>query len=88
MTVHSWTEQALCAQIDPELFFPQLGDNTSAAKQICRSCPVAEPCLEWALSLPNDEYGIYAGTTVAQRRRIREQRQIGEGGIIRRRAAA
>ena len=30
-----WQERALCAQTDPEAFFPEKGGSTREAKQIC-----------------------------------------------------
>src|SRR4051812_17892319 len=31
----SWQEQALCAETDPEAFFPEKGGSTREAKKIC-----------------------------------------------------
>ena len=31
---------ALCAQVDPELFFPEKGEPTRDAKAVCAACPV------------------------------------------------
>ena len=49
-----WRRDALCAQVDPELFFPEKGELASSAKRICGSadkpnCPVREQCLDFAL---------------------------------------
>ena len=50
-----------------------------AAVIMCRSCPVLKQCLEYALRHPGSaEYGIWGGTTVAQRRRIL---RLGGGAI-------
>ena len=35
-----WQEQALCAQTDPEAFFPEKGGSTREAKKICVGCEV------------------------------------------------
>ena len=32
-----WQDQALCAQTDPEAFFPEKGGSTREAKRVCRS---------------------------------------------------
>ena len=46
---------------------------------MCRNCPVLKRCLEYALRHPESaEYGIWGGTTVAQRRRIL---RLGGGAI-------
>ena len=34
----SWQERALCAQTDPEAFFPEKGGSTREAKKVCLSC--------------------------------------------------
>jgi WhiB family transcriptional regulator, redox-sensing transcriptional regulator len=68
-----WQEQALCAQTDPEAFFPEKGGSTREAKRICSGCEVRAECLEYALA--NDErFGIWGGLSERERRRIRRQR--------------
>ena len=47
--VLAWQEQALCAQPDPEAFFPEKGGSTREAKRICIGCEVKGECLEYAL---------------------------------------
>ena len=65
-----WQEQALCAQTDPEAFFPEKGGSTREAKRICSGCEVRAECLEYALS--NDErFGIWGGLSERERRRLR-----------------
>ena len=36
----SWQERALCAQTDPEAFFPEKGGSTREAKKVSLSCEV------------------------------------------------
>jgi hypothetical protein len=36
----TWQERALCAQTDPEAFFPEKGGSTREAKRVCMSCDV------------------------------------------------
>ena len=65
-----WMDQGLCAQTDPEAFFPEQGGSTSEAKAVCRSCEVRAECLDYALE--NDEhYGIWGGLSERERRRIK-----------------
>ena len=45
----SWQERALCAQTDPEAFFPEKGGSTREAKKVCLTCEVRDDCLEYAL---------------------------------------
>ncbi len=69
-----WRHRAACRDLDPELFFP-LGTSDAnllqidAAKRICRTCPVREPCLQWALN--TGDAGVWGGTTEAERRKHR-----------------
>lgn len=68
-----WTAQALCAQVDPELFFPALGANGVAAKRVCMKCPVRIECLQEALER-DEEYGIFGGLSRNQRAKLRRER--------------
>jgi WhiB family redox-sensing transcriptional regulator len=45
----------------------------TAARQVCYSCPVQEPCLAYALTHP-DLTGVWAGTTPRQRAQLRAGR--------------
>jgi len=66
----SWQEHALCAQTDPEAFFPEKGGSTREAKRICVGCEVRAECLEYALD--NDErFGIWGGLSERERRRLK-----------------
>ncbi len=65
-----WQERALCAQTDPEAFFPEKGGSTREAKRICLGCEVRDECLEYALQ--NDErFGIWGGLSERERRRLK-----------------
>lgn len=65
----AWQADALCAQVDPEAFFPEKGGSTRDAKKICASCTVKETCLEYALA--NDERtGIWGGLSERERRTL------------------
>lgn len=65
-----WQERALCAQTDPEAFFPEKGGSTREAKRICLGCDVKDECLEYALA--NDErFGIWGGLSERERRRLK-----------------
>lgn len=65
-----WTDSALCAQVDPELFFPEKGCSNTPAKNVCRQCPVTAECLDFALRGELD-YGIYGGMSDMERRQLR-----------------
>ncbi len=69
----AWRMDALCAETDPEAFFPEKGGSTRDAKRVCGGCPVRAECLEFALA--NDErFGIWGGLSERERRRVRQQR--------------
>ena len=68
----SWQERALCAQTDPEAFFPEKGGSTREAKKVCLSCDVRGECLEYALQ--NDErFGIWGGLSERERRKLKKR---------------
>src|SRR4051812_32763533 len=56
----AWSDQALCAEVEAELFFPVKGGanhgTVAEAKSICCGCPVTLECLEWALA-NDDQWG-------------------------------
>ncbi|MEO7130692.1 MAG: WhiB family transcriptional regulator [Dermatophilaceae bacterium] len=67
-----WQERGLCAQTDPEAFFPEKGGSTRDAKKVCVECPVRQECLEYALS--NDErFGIWGGLSERERRKLKKR---------------
>lgn len=67
-----WQERALCAQTDPEAFFPEKGGSTREAKKVCASCEVRSECLDYALE--NDErFGIWGGLSERERRRLKRR---------------
>ena len=68
----AWQERALCAQTDPEAFFPEKGGSTREAKRVCATCEVREECLEYALA--NDErFGIWGGMSERERRKLKRR---------------
>ncbi|AXI81290.1 WhiB family transcriptional regulator [Peterkaempfera bronchialis] len=72
-----WVDSALCAQTDPEGFFPERGGSTRTARRVCLACEVRVECLEYALE--NDErFGVWGGLGERERRRLR--RASGEAG--------
>ena len=67
-----WQDRALCAQTDPEAFFPEKGGSTREAKRVCRSCEVRAECLEYALE-HDERFGIWGGLSERERRRLKRQ---------------
>jgi len=67
----AWQDRALCAQTDPEAFFPEKGGSTREAKKVCNGCEVRAECLDYALA--NDErFGIWGGLSERERRRLKK----------------
>ena len=68
----SWQASALCAQTDPEAFFPEQGGSTREAKKVCMDCDVRAECLEYALT--NDEaHGVWGGLSERERRKLKRR---------------
>ena len=65
-----WASQALCAQADPEAWFPEQGEAAELAKAICARCPVQAPCRAHALARPGLR-GIWGGLSERERRAAR-----------------
>jgi len=67
----SWQERALCAQTDPEAFFPEKGGSTREAKKVCVGCDVRSECLEYALA-HDERFGIWGGLSERERRKLKK----------------
>ncbi|WP_438489509.1 WhiB family transcriptional regulator [Streptomyces sp. S186] len=77
-----WRTEALCAQIDPEIFAPDVCNAATVRepKSTCEVCPVKATCLEEALAEeqglpPQMRGGIRGGTTPRERHAIAKRRQ-------------
>lgn len=62
-----WREQSVCSDSsDPDLWFTEGKDDRGNrqrirdAQAICRTCPVAVQCLDWAIST-RQQYGVWGG---------------------------
>jgi WhiB family transcriptional regulator, redox-sensing transcriptional regulator len=78
-----WMAQGACQRADPELFFPVAGGSAGlplikAAKAVCQDCSVRGPCLSYGLATRQD--GIWGGTTLDERRAIRQQACLPQRG--------
>ena len=67
-----WQERALCAQTDPEAFFPEKGGSTREAKRVCLTCDVRAECLEYALE-HDERFGIWGGLSERERRKLKKR---------------
>ena len=70
--VVSWQERALCAETDPEAFFPEKGGSTREAKRVCTGCEVKGECLQYALA-HDERFGIWGGLSERERRRLKRR---------------
>jgi WhiB family transcriptional regulator, redox-sensing transcriptional regulator len=68
-----WADYAICQETDPELFFPEKGESTRAAKRICQDCPVRLECLDYALE-HEERFGIFGGMSERERRNLNRSR--------------
>jgi WhiB family transcriptional regulator, redox-sensing transcriptional regulator len=67
-----WQERGLCAQTDPEAFFPEKGGSTREAKKVCLTCDVRQQCLEYALA-HDERFGIWGGLSERERRKLKKR---------------
>lgn len=65
----SWYADALCAETDPEAFFPEKGGSTREAKAVCAECLVRAECLDFALDT-FQRFGIWGGCSERERRKL------------------
>lgn len=54
--------------MDPDLFYPERGEEVATAKAVCATCPVRAECLAAGLY---EKYGIWGGTSERERRKLR-----------------
>lgn len=65
-----------CADTDPEVFYPPIGQDPTPAKRLCRHCPVRVECLDWAIGVREFSHGIFGEHTARERRLIARKRGI------------
>jgi hypothetical protein len=80
-------EDALCAQVDPEIFFTSdtgggvkegsVGSYVAAgyARSLCAQCPLTVACLMTAVA-NKEKYGIWGGSMPHDRRTLRTKTQV------------
>ncbi|MBI2708154.1 MAG: WhiB family transcriptional regulator [Actinobacteria bacterium] len=73
----AWQLRAACRGPQSAVFFPpntferkdDKVERESRAKEICRTCPVREPCLAYAIKI-KEQHGIWGGLNEAERRSL------------------
>ena len=72
-----WMLEALCRDMDPNLFYPDKSKTSSfdqlAIRLTCAGCPVAEECLEYAIAI-REPHGIWGGLNEVERKLMLERR--------------
>lgn len=66
----AWFAEAACRDVHTDVFFPEKGATTTAARDICRQCRVQTLCLAYALE-HDERNGIWGGTTPRERSRLK-----------------
>lgn len=64
-----WQDDALCAQVGDDFWFPEKGGSTREAKGVCGRCPVRAECLAYALE-HDERFGVWGGMSERERRRL------------------
>jgi WhiB family redox-sensing transcriptional regulator len=72
LVVDEFAGHPACAEVDPELFFPEIGDTSKVAKAkaICAGCEIREACANYAVRRC-EPHGVWGGTTFMERREMR-----------------
>jgi WhiB family transcriptional regulator, redox-sensing transcriptional regulator len=65
-----WMAEGICAQADPDAWFPEKGGSTVSAKRICMGCPVRDECLQYALD-HNERHGVWGATSERERQKLK-----------------
>lgn len=67
-----WVKQGACRD-DPDAMHPgTLAAEIENAKAICRTCPVIERCLQWALET-GEQWGVWGGLSEDERRSLKRR---------------
>jgi WhiB family redox-sensing transcriptional regulator len=78
----AWQERGRCRDLDSDLFYPPLEHETprqrhareTAAKAVCRGCPVRGECLAWALA-SDERLGVWGGKSERERQMLASHRR-------------
>jgi WhiB family transcriptional regulator, redox-sensing transcriptional regulator len=71
----SWTDDAPCRELDPDLFFPSPEvalAGYAGVRRVCAACPVRTQCLDYAMAMEgnSDRFhrsGMWGGLTPGER---------------------
>ena len=69
----AWRDFALCAETDPDAFFPEKGQSPHPAQAVCGQCFVRSECLGYAMA-DTSLQGVWGGLTEQERWALRRGR--------------
>ena len=89
--IHDWRLEAVCATVDPEVFFPvehgrprlDGADPYEAARGVCAVCPVKEECLAFGSAMDDQFHhrsGMFGGMSPDERARMAARSRRGDKG--------
>lgn len=67
----AWRLQAACRGMAPSLFYPERGDDTRNAREVCEGCPVVAECRDAGIY---ELFGVWGATNERERRQLRRKR--------------
>lgn len=73
-TLPNMGKDAACKTADPDIFFGENLAEIAEAKSICAGCPALSRCRDYAVT--NEEFGIWGGTTPAERNKLRKGAKV------------
>lgn len=71
------TTEAVCSQIDPDLYFPDnlaeaMSRNVTTIKNLCFQCPLVSDCFEHAMRMTYlDDHGVWGASTAYERKQMK-----------------
>ena len=63
-----WQKESACRGTNPDDFFTGQGQNPTAARKLCPTCPVQSECLDYGIMY--DERGVWGGKTEKERKSL------------------
>jgi hypothetical protein len=63
----TWVDRAACKGMGAAMFFPELGEDTRPAKEVCQGCPVKAECYAYSLAI-STHHGVWGGKSERERR--------------------
>jgi WhiB family transcriptional regulator, redox-sensing transcriptional regulator len=67
-----WRDDAACAEVGGDSWYPEKGESNAEAKRICFRCAVIDECLDEALANAKTfgGHGVWGGVTEDERRNM------------------